>query len=179
MKAYCTGNRRGIGYAVCERIAASGYEVIGLNRPDCDLSIDLEPFVKDDFDVYINNAHYEWSQTDLLYKLWEKNKDRNCMIMNISSGLSDVAHSKVWRYPIYKNALDQASVQLQQIESNCRVVLVKPGLMDTGRVPINGRPTVPVDYVADILHSVITAPDNIYHRVISLKAKKLMNTTGD
>jgi short-subunit dehydrogenase len=178
MKAYCTGNRRGIGYAVSERLAYDGHEVVGLNRPDCDLSIDLGPFVKDDFDVYINNAHHEWAQTDLLYALWEKNKDRDCMIMNISSGLSDVAHAKVWRYPIYKKALDEASVQLQQIDSNCRVVLVKPGLMDTGRVPINGRPTVPVDYVADILHSVITSPNNIYHRVISLKAKGPMRTNG-
>jgi hypothetical protein len=176
MKIYCTGNRNGIGQAVSALLSKEGHEVIGLNRPECDLSVSLDPFIKDDFYVYINNAHYGWSQTDLLYELWERNFQKDCMIINVSTILSDVLQTrkvdqKVWRYPIYKKALDDASLHLQQFESNCRVVLVKPGLMDTGRVPVNGRPILPLDYFAESLCSIITSPSNIYYKVISIKGK--------
>jgi NAD(P)-dependent dehydrogenase (short-subunit alcohol dehydrogenase family) len=172
MKVYCSGNRRGIGRATCDLFEANGHETIGLNRPDCDLSVSIDPFVKDDFDVYINNAHCDWKQVDLLYALWEKNKDRECIIFNISSGLADVTHNKVFRYPIYKKALDDASFQLQNIPSLCRVVVIKPGLIDTGRVPINGRPTLPVEFTAQTMYDIATAPSNIYYRLVTTKPRQ-------
>ena len=108
----------------------------------------------------------------MLYALWEKNKDRECIIFNISSGLADVTHNKVFRYPIYKKALDDASFQLQNIPSLCRVVVIKPGLIDTGRVPINGRPTLPVEFTAQTMYDIATAPSNIYYRLVTTKPRQ-------
>lgn len=129
MKIVITGTTSGLGLS-CKNYFHN-YNVIELNRPQYDLDKNLNDFVFDNFDVYINNAYSNWAQVDLLYRLFEKNKDRDCKIINIGSVCADKTYDKVYPYAIHKLALDAACNQLQQIDSRCRIIHLKLGRMQT------------------------------------------------
>lgn len=130
MKIVITGTTSGLGLA-CKEHFNSVHELIELNRPRFDLDKNIDDFVCNDFDVYINNAYSNWTQIDLLYKLFEKNKDRDCKIINVGSVCADRTYDRVYPYAIHKLALDAACLQLQQIDSQCRVIHLKLGRMNT------------------------------------------------
>jgi NAD(P)-dependent dehydrogenase (short-subunit alcohol dehydrogenase family) len=81
--------------------------------------------------VYINNAYYNFAQTNLLYDLYEANKHRKCQIINIGSVSSDTERDAINPYVVHKLALDRACMQLQLQDTDCKVILVKMGRMDT------------------------------------------------
>lgn len=85
-------------------------------------------------DVFINNADLGWHQTSLLYELWEQWKDKEKVIVNIGSNASDYNQNFARPYNIQKRALEDACLQLQQASQPCKVVLIKPGYVDTPRV---------------------------------------------
>lgn len=130
MKIVITGTTSGLGLACKEHFKAM-HELIELNRPQFDLDKNLDDFVSNDFDVYINNAYSNWTQIDLLYKLFDKNKDRDCKIINVGSVCADRTYDRVYPYAIHKLALDAACLQLQQIDSRCRIIHLKLGRMNT------------------------------------------------
>lgn len=135
MKVYITGTTRGLGRALAKDFTKAKFKVTGLNRPEYDLTNytdgNLDKFVKDDFDIYINNAQYEFAQTELLYRLFENNKDRKCHIINIGSVSSDGDRKAINKYAIAKTALEKACTQLSLIGGRCKVSLIKPGRMNT------------------------------------------------
>ena len=133
---YITGTTRGLGAELVHHFQRRHLfeNVVGLNRPEYDLSKNLDDYVKDDFKIYINNAHYGFAQTELLYKLFEENKDKHCQIINIGSVSADGDRKEVNKYAIQKKALDAACTQLQLVKSVCRVIQVKPGRIDTDLV---------------------------------------------
>lgn len=129
---YITGTTRGLGKHLKDRYE-NEYpfeEVVGLDRPEYDLK-NIEKFVKKDFDIYIMNAHYEWSQTELLYRLFEENQYRKCQIVVIGSVSADGDRKAINKYAIEKKALDAACTQLQLVDSKCIITQVKLGRMET------------------------------------------------
>lgn len=136
MNIYITGTTRGLGKELIPHFERKYMfnKVVGLNRPEYDLSRNVDDFIRNDFKVFVNNAHYGFAQTELLYKLFEANKDRKCLIINIGSVSADGDRKEVNEYAIQKKALDAACTQLQLVKSECRVIQVKPGRIDTDLV---------------------------------------------
>ena len=133
-RIYITGTSGGLGSAIKHELEPSLFvEVVDLNLPDYDLEGDLDRFLVD-FDVFINCAYSQdagFAQTELLYRLFEANKHRDCQIINIGSVSADGDRKEVNQYAIHKAALEKACSQLSLIESECRVSLIKPGRMKT------------------------------------------------
>ena len=137
IKNYITGTTRGLGRALLHRFESEHpfEEFEGLNRPWYELNnINIDKFVKNDFGMYIINAHYEWTQTELLYKLFEANKDRECQIIVIGSVSADGDRKAVNKYAIQKKALDAACTQLQLVDSKCFITQIKLGRINTDMV---------------------------------------------
>ena len=128
---YITGTTRGLGKELAKVFSLSTSNIVELNRPEFDIK---DPVIHSDFDIYINNAHDGYSQTELLYKLFDQNKDRNCQIINIGSVSADGDRKSVNPYAIQKKSLDSACTQLQLIDSRCRVIHIKPGRMNTDMI---------------------------------------------
>jgi len=133
MRVYITGSTKGLGKALKKEFSKLKFEIVGLDRPEYDLS-NTDNYVKDDFVIYINNAHYEYAQTDLLYKLVEANKERQCHIINIGSVSSDGDRKAINQYAIHKTALEKACTQLSLVNSKCKITLIKPGRIDTDMI---------------------------------------------
>lgn len=130
MKIVITGTTSGLGKA-CKDELELDHLVEALDRPKYDLDVNLDAYVKTDFDVYINNAYSGYKQVELLYKLFEANKNRSCKIINIGSVVADKTYDKVYPYAIHKKALADACLQLQQIDSQCKVIHLRLGRMAT------------------------------------------------
>ena len=162
MKMVITGHTSGLGRSIYEKFSAS-HEVLGLSRETGhNLSADLRSFLIDDFDVYVNNAYYDYSQVSLLYQLFERNKYRDCFIINIGSVSADGNKDTVNEYAIHKAALEKACTQLQLIDSECRVIHLKLGRMKTPMTDHqNMYPRMDTQYIADTIEWIIGQPKNI------------------
>ena len=128
-----TGTRGGLGSELARFYSLSGWKVIQLDRPYFDIT-DPDMSIVPDFDVFVNNAYDEqngFAQTDLLYKVYEQHKDRDCMIINVGSVSGDGDRHKVYPYGAHKAVLEKASTQLSLVENPCKVCLIKPGRMFT------------------------------------------------
>ena len=153
MRIAITGTTSGLGAACKKRFA--GHELKEYNRPEYDLQRAAGAMVRRDWDVFINNAYSGWTQVDLLYKLFELNKDRQCMIINISSVCADKLYDYAYPYSVHKKALDLACLQLQQIDSKCRVINLKLGRMDTPMIAHRPGPKLQPEQVADEIAKII------------------------
>ena len=171
-KVYITGTTRGLGKALEDRYVLQNYQVVGLNRPGYNLS-NIQPYVKDDFDTYIINAHYGYAQVDLLYELFEANKDRACDIIVIGSVSADGDRKQVNQYAIQKKALDAACTQLQLVKSRCRITQVKLGRMDTDLVShIDARKMKPKDIAHQIYLMDSMNQNNCFVKTITIDIKE-------
>lgn len=160
MKIVITGTTSGLGLA-CANFFKQHYTVVELNKPTYDLEKNLNDFVMDDFDVYINNAYSSWTQVDLLYKLFEKNKDRHCKIINIGSVCADKTYEKVYPYAVHKLALDAACLQLQQIDSNCKITHLKLGRMNTPMTAHRTGPKMKTDTVVKFINDIVLLDNSL------------------
>ena len=135
MRIAITGTTSGLGKALVQALQHAYYnpEIIELNRPTIDLERSTAQIIDKagDFDLFINNAHSTFQQTELLYDLFEAHKDRKCDIITVGSVSADGDRKEVNRYAIEKASIDKATAQLQMIESECRVSVIKPGRMKT------------------------------------------------
>ena len=163
---YITGTTKGLGKALYEEAQRFVMfdDVFGLNRKEgYDLDKDLDVFVKDDFDVYINNSQSGFQQTELLYKLFERNKDRPCHIVNIGSVSGDGDRKEVNKYAVEKSALEKATTQLQLVSgSQCQISLVKLGRMRTEMVEHINAPKMDVGAVARLIFTSVLAPNKMW-----------------
>ena len=154
---YITGTSRGLGRALKHRFEVEYpfEDTIGLDRPSHDLSKTFENYLKDDFQIYVINAHYEWSQTELLYKLFEMNRDRECQIVVIGSVSADGDRKEVNPYAIQKKALDAACTQLQLVKSECMITQIKLGRMHTDLVEHIDAPKMDTTDVSRMIYDVL------------------------
>lgn len=169
MKIRITGHTNGLGSCLYERLKENN-EVIGMSRSNgYDLSVCEDQFVFADFDVYINNAYHAYAQTNLLYKLFEKNKYRYCSIINIGSVSADGNKDVVNEYAIHKASLEKACSQLQLVDSNCKVVHLKIGRMNTRMTDhLSEYPRIDVSRISDAVEWIISQPKNIVVKNLTL-----------
>lgn len=153
MKIVITGTSSGLGKACKEYF--STHELIQLDKPNYDLDVNLDNFVFTDFDVYINNAYSNFKQTELLYKLFEHNQNRICKIINIGSVCADKVYDKVYPYAIHKKSLADACLQLQQVDSMCKVIHLRLGRMQTPMVENKIGPKINPSVIAEYIDNVI------------------------
>lgn len=153
MKIVITGTTSGLGKACKEQF--THYEIESLDRPTYDLDVDLDAYVKNDFDVYINNAYSGYKQVELLYKLFEANKNRDCLIINIGSVVADKTYERVYPYAIHKKALADACLQLQQIDSQCKITHLRLGRMETLMTEHRPGPKLDPGTIATYIENVL------------------------
>lgn len=169
---YVTGSTKGLGRALKKEFKKVGADVVGLDRPDYRLNYknpaELDKYVKNDFDIYINNAQYEFTQVELLYKLVEANKDRQCHIINIGSVSSDGDRKNINHYAIQKTALEKACTQLTLCDIKCKVSLIKPGRMNTDMVKDIDAPKLDPREVARAILWVAAQPKHINIKSITI-----------
>jgi NADP-dependent 3-hydroxy acid dehydrogenase YdfG len=151
MKIAITGYSRGIGKALYDGFKSQGHEVLGFNRStvaniSTDAGIDRIVETAKDCDIFINNAWDQqrsktlqgFSQTVLLYKMWEQWQGQDKTIIVIGSRAADGVYNSSFRYAVQKKTLDSAIAQLR----NCNIVKpyilnLRPGWTDTDAVADN------------------------------------------
>ena len=159
MKVAITGHTSGIGLALTKQcdnwIGFSRSNGFDINKP--------KPIVEEalNCDVFINNAHDQFAQIDLLYVLWEEWKyNKEKQIVCISSLRPDYNANRVLPYSVEKCALDHTCEQLQMISSPCRVINIKPGFVDTPRVADrNVVHKMDPNYIAEVILWSLKQPE--------------------
>jgi NAD(P)-dependent dehydrogenase (short-subunit alcohol dehydrogenase family) len=144
-----TGHTSGLGYELGRMYP----DHIGLSRSNghdisCPGTINRIVRECNETELFFNNAHCGFFQVDLLYSLYEQWKDTDKTIVNISSVSPETSIHRPHKYAIEKLALDAATKQLNA-NSQCRIVLVKVGLIDTPRSESISGNKMPVRFVAN------------------------------
>jgi len=158
MKVAITGSIHGIGAAIAKIFKKKKYEIISFNRSegwDISKSVVQDKIIKNvrDCDLFVNNAHSGFSQTDLLFKLHESWQGQKKVIANIGSSITMRWDTKN-RDPKYRNeklALDDACEFLWNKNTWPHIILFKPCATDTERMSHwTGNKVDPKD-IADFL----------------------------
>ena len=164
MKIAITGHTNGIGEALAKQYEIRGHEIVGLSRRN-GFNIRSIPKVLEHIsscDMFINNAQAGYSQTELLYAVYEKwYKQEEKVIINISTmaTIFPVCWSDSFemdQYRTQKIALEEAHKQLLHRVNWPKLCLIKPGEVKTGEHsgPKAIAPDVWAKAVVDILESV-------------------------
>lgn len=110
-----------------------------------------------EYDVFINSAHVDFKQVDLLYSCFKHWKnDSSKLIINISSraGLSNI--SKGHLYAAQKAALDHLSSNLTyNSDKKCRITTIGLGLLE------DELPSLQYTEVCDLLQHIIYLPEHL------------------
>ena len=133
MKVAITGHTEGLGFEIVNLLEyeyfgfsrASGYDIN--NRQQRKSIIDTI----ENYDAFINNAHSNFSQVDMLFELYNEWKDKDKLIVNIGS-LASIYSNK--RYSIQKKALDEACRYIWKQKTNCNVNLIRFGRINTDKI---------------------------------------------
>lgn len=167
-----TGHTSGIGEAITDLLDRNGDTVLGISRgTGIDLSTTsgrnhaLMTTIREDADVFINNAHVGDCQMFFLKnlaKLWQ-NTDK--MIITISSRISDNVvpiqdNNGVQEYAAYKAGLDHMCRTLYAQPGAPRIVNIRPGMTDTERVATHPGPRLDPYDVAQVVEWVMNRPRN-------------------
>ena len=171
-----TGPTQGIGLAIAESLRARDYRIQGFSRElGYDIARDAEKIVAEasGADIFINNAHSGFTSVQLLYMIFEKWREQDKIIINISSDSGDGSKDFVHPYAVAKAALDKAVEQLQNVRSRCRVVNLRPGYVDTPRVAHVQAPKMAAVTVAEMVQWVLAQPPEIYLRNMSFRAREV------
>lgn len=136
MKIAITGHSAGIGQALSNIYIQQGHEVVGLSRRN-GYNIKSIPKIADQIepcDVFINNAQAGFAQTELLFEIWARWKNTEKTIIVISTQMTSFPVTVIpdmELYKLQKDTLEEAIKQLRYKHSKCRLVLVKPGKVNT------------------------------------------------
>jgi NADP-dependent 3-hydroxy acid dehydrogenase YdfG len=169
MKIVITGHTSGLGKTLYETLSKK-HEVVGLSRATGnDLNDGVNSFLINDFDLYINNAHCKYFQTDLLYELFNQNKYRKCAIINIGSVSADGNKDMENEYAIHKASLEKACLQLQLIDSDCKIIHMKLGRMNTPMTDHRKEyPRMNTDYITSTIEWIMSQPKEIIIKNLTL-----------
>lgn len=139
MKIAITGHTQGLGQCFYQVLESHGHEVHGFSlstgfdlRNYSHVSCMLEQI--QDFDVFINNAKPDFSQTQILYRLvrtWSQG-----LIINIGSGILDEdpewTDTHLLEYYTQKISLAHAVKVLSPVTA-CKLILLNPEHTDQPR----------------------------------------------
>jgi NADP-dependent 3-hydroxy acid dehydrogenase YdfG len=176
MKIAITGHTRGIGKALHDGFKAQGHEIIGFNRStpaniSTDAGIDRIVEASKDCDIFIINAYdtqrikttMGFSQTVLLYKMWEQWRGKDKIIIVLGSRASDVHYARSIQYSTHKRALDDAVKQLRNLElSNPHILNLRPGMTDTDAVNTVDLKKMDPAYVFEVCDWALKQPHLIF-----------------
>lgn len=163
MKVVLTGHTRGIGGALNRQMLSRGWEVSGFSQStgyNLNSAHTFNEILREaeTADIFINNAHHGFAQTNLLYDWFNKFRSNTEKIhVIVGSHAADFVHSHPHRYEIQKRSIDHACQNLwfspHANGAQAKVILAKLGLTDTDMVKglewAQGRPSLTPDYVAE------------------------------
>jgi len=163
MKVILTGHTRGIGGALNRQMQSRGWEVSGFSQStgyNLNSAHTFNEILREaeTADIFINNAHHGFAQTNLLYDWFNKFRSNAEKIhVIVGSHAADFVHSHPHRYEIQKRSIDHACQNLwfspHANGPQAKVILAKLGLTDTDMVKglewAQGRPSLTPDYVAE------------------------------
>ena len=157
MKVAITGHTSGLGLALYSKLD----DVIGFSRSNGYDINNFEQILDESMgcDIFVNNAHSGFKQVGLLQALYARWKNRDKLIINISSNAPEFVSSNINSYAVEKAALDKATRMLYNRPDNCKVMLVKPGYIDTPRV-------------SQVRTRIKIAPDDLAEQLIDLMKKR-------
>ena len=158
-----TGHSDGIGKALFEKYApnaigfsrSNGYDISDRDSLDKILAAAV------DCDVFVNNAHCDYAQVELLYAFSKARENTNKFIVNISSNSSDGIKQMPHPYAVQKSALDKASEQLSRHGNACRILNLRPGYIDTNRVKHVTDTKLRVESVVSIINWILHQPSDM------------------
>jgi putative NADH-flavin reductase len=185
MKIAITGHTAGIGAAFARCLLARGHEIIGISKREGHNIRNIPKVVAmiEPADLWINNAQSGYSQTELLYKVWESWRgEPEKMIWSISTILATdtriinipgMAEISVAEYKNQKRSLEDAFYQLKSQASKPSMMLIRPGAVATqpGQIP-NEHGADPDAWANTIVDFYLTAKQrNLYIPEISVGFK--------
>lgn len=165
MKVAITGHTSGIGKSLSNCFPkfkgfsrSNGYDI---TEKESRLKIVEEIY---DCDVFINNAHSGFSQTELLFDVWNQWKNKDKKIICIGSRVSDLLYTR-YQYPEYavqKSALESAVAYMTQQETLCKVTLIKPGYVDTPAVSNKMVKKMDSEELASFIKDMVLSPKSFW-----------------
>jgi len=145
MKITITGHLSGIGKAMYDGFSAQGHEILGIDRdmvPDlstaegiincASLTADSDMIIINAYDMQDKDKLSGFSQTVLLYKMFNLWKGKDKIIVVIGSLASEMYIPTSSPYIVHKISIDAAVKQLRNINSTRPYILnLKPHYVDT------------------------------------------------
>lgn len=143
MKYAITGHTHGIGNSLFTELSPNCLGFSRENGYDISIKSDRERIVSTAFDcdIFINNAHDSFFQTEMLYDMFTVWKGKDKLIINIGSDTTSGIKRKVWKYSSEKAALDKANEQLSFLLDPCKVSMIRFGYVGTDRIINNYNPS--------------------------------------
>lgn len=169
MKVAITGHSAGIGQALSKAYTSRGHTVVGLSRRN---GFNIRSFQKvadqiEDCDVFINNAQAGFAQTELLFEVFKRWETLcNKTIVNISSELARQPavvglNLDMDLYRIQKVALEEAVMQLRRRSQLPRLIIVRPGQVNTQDWMTSPPAADPTEWAEEVVRCLDTASDNL------------------
>lgn len=142
------------------RIAVTGNSKLAATIKDRFNAISFrieEQIDKSDYDVFINNAHVEFKQCDLLYDWYKEWRyDKSKLIINISSRAGLPNLSKGFLYASQKAALDHLSDNLTyNSDKLCRITTINLGMLE------DSLPSVSYKETCDLIEYILKLPKHL------------------
>jgi NADP-dependent 3-hydroxy acid dehydrogenase YdfG len=178
-----TGRSSGLAKALIDHLSRRGHQVQGYGKGDIDLENTADVIEKiKDADIFINNANHKFTQTEILFHLFNEWKyDSKKIIINISSRAAQPNISKGYLYAAQKAALEHLANNLvyNTTGKRCRIVTISLGLLNKEHHALSYQ------QVAEAIETLINQPETVeinhlsiqhascYQEVQALKAKKL------
>jgi NADP-dependent 3-hydroxy acid dehydrogenase YdfG len=157
MKVAITGHTKGLGKELSTKFdsvvgfsSSNGYD-ISSPYDRADMMVRIEGC-----NVFINNAHSNFHQTELFMDVFEKWKYKEKTIVNIISRSKHANISKGFLYSTSKASLSHLSNSLKfNTDKRCRIIDINPGLLDSD------LPSLTNSEMADIIVWCINQPQHI------------------
>ena len=181
MKIAITGHSAGIGLELAKISEANGHETIGLSRRN-GYNVRSLPKVAamiEPCDMFINNAQAGFAQTELLVEVWNRWKDQEKFIINISTIMTQLplavgdpelnANSGIDLYRIQKLSLEETCKQLGYKSVFPLMTLVRPGAVATHPEQQSNHPHAdPKEWAETLVKILDIANPNLWVSDISI-----------
>lgn len=126
-------------------------------------------------DVFINNAHFGNSQTDMLYDMYDLwHDDPSKTIINIGSNTTSGIKSFSHIYSAQKASLEKASEQLYS-NSKCNITLIRFGWLGTEKILTNVKPEeyIKLESAVKLINEIILLNDEYNIPSVTFEPKRL------